>query len=336
MKTKWCIIGAGGIADRRTIPAILKDENSELVAVMDRVPAVAQAIGEKYSVPYFSDEAEMLKNTDCDAVYIGTPVMCHFEQAMTALSFGKHTFVEKPICINAEQSKQLVDAFKKAGKQLTIGYMMKHHNLHEQAKSLIKADQIGQVNNVRVQFSCWYPDIAGAWRQKKSLGGGGAIMDLGVHCIELVEYLLDDEIDEVKSVYSTRTFSYEVEDGGIIAFKTKGGVLGHIDVNFNIPDLASESKLELYGSKGYILCKGTLGQEETGTMAHLYAPQGDYSAMQNRMVSEPVTFQGAGSDLYGKQIALFVKAVQSGTPDYFYADRAVQVQQIVDKIYQEN
>ena len=73
MKTKWCIIGAGGIADRRTIPAILKDENSELVAVMDRVPAVAQAIGEKYSVPYFSEETEMLKNTDCDAVYIGTP-----------------------------------------------------------------------------------------------------------------------------------------------------------------------------------------------------------------------------------------------------------------------
>lgn len=336
MKIKWCIIGAGGIADRRTIPAILKDENSELVAVMDRVPAVAETIGKKYGVKYFQTEEEMLESCDCDAVYIGTPVMCHYEQAMTALKYGKHVFVEKPICINATQSRALVDAFKKEGKQLTIGYMMKYHNLHEQAKSLIKADQIGQVNNVRVQFSCWYPDIAGAWRQKKSLGGGGAIMDLGVHCIELVEYLLDDEIDEVKSVYSTRTFSYEVEDGGIIAFKTKGGVLGHIDVNFNIPDLASESKLELYGSKGYILCKGTLGQEETGSLAHLYAPQGDYSAMQNRTVSEPVTYAGGGADLYGKQIALFVEILQSGKPDYFYADRAVQVQEIVDKIYAEN
>lgn len=336
MKIKWCIIGAGGIADRRTIPAILKDENSELVAVMDRMPAVAEAIGKKYGVKYFQTEEEMLRACDCDAVYIGTPVMCHFEQAMTALKYGKHVFVEKPIYINAKQSRALVDAFKKAGKQLTIGYMMKYHNLHEQAKSLIQADQIGQVNNVRVQFSCWYPDIAGAWRQKKSLGGGGAIMDLGVHCIELVEYLLDDEIDEVKSVYSTRTFSYEVEDGGIIAFKTKGGVLGHIDVNFNIPDLASESKLELYGSKGYILCKGTLGQEETGSLAHLYAPQGDYSAMQNRKVSEPVTYMGGGADLYRKQIALFVGILQSGKPDYFYADRAVQVQEIVDRIYEEN
>lgn len=330
---RWCIIGAGGIADRRTIPAIIKDKNSQLVAVMDRVPAVAEKIGEKYSVPHFTSESEMLEKVDCDAVYIGTPVSCHYEQAMLALKHGKHVFVEKPICIGAEQSRALVDAFKAAGKQLTIGYMMKHHNLHEQAKLLIQDDKIGQVNNVRVQFACWYPDIAGAWRQKKALGGGGAIMDLGVHCIELVEYLLDDEISEVKSLYSTRTFSYEVEDSGIVVFKTKGGVLGHIDVNFNIPDLAAESKLELYGSKGYILCRGTLGQEETGSMSHLYAPQGDYSAMQNRTVCEPVTYQGAGNDLYGKQIALFVKRVQSGQPDYFYADRAVQVQEIIDEIY---
>lgn len=333
---KWCIIGAGGIADRRTIPAILKDEKSELVAVMDRVPAVAENIGKKYGVPYFSDEAEMLKTVDCDAVYIGTPVMCHYEQAMTALSFGKHVFVEKPICINAAQSRGLVDAFKKANKQLTIGYMMKYHNLHEKAKELIKNDEIGQVNDIRAQFSCWYPDIKGAWRQVKSLGGGGAIMDLGVHCIELIEFLLDEEIVEVKSLYSTRTFSYEVEDGAVIIFRTKGGALGHIDVNFNIPDDASQSKLEVYGTKGYLQCHGTLGQEEVGTLSHLYAPQGDYSAMQSRTVAKAVEYEGGKADLYEKQIRLFRETVESGTPDYFYADRAVQVQEIVDKIYNEN
>ena len=333
MGVKWVVIGAGGIADRRTIPAILKNKDSILVAVMDRVPAVAEAIGKKYSVPYFTEEEEMLKNVDCDAVYIGTPVMCHINQALIALRYGKHVFVEKPIAINAEDAERLVNAFKSAGKQIAIGYMMKYHNLHEQAKSLIKDGEIGQVNSVRAQFTCWYPEIPNAWRQKKELGGGGAIMDLGVHCIELLEYLLDDEIDEVKSLYSTRTFSYEVEDGGVIIFRTKGGVLGHIDVNFNIPDMASESKLELYGSKGYIQCRNTLGQEETGTLSHLYAPQGDYSAQQSRMVREPIVYQGAGADLYEKQIALFCQQIENGSLDYFYADRAVQVQITVDKIY---
>lgn len=335
-KIKWGIVGAGGIADRRTIPAILKNENSELVAVMDRVPATAKTIGEKYRVPYFTDEADLLEHCDCDAVYIGTPVMCHYEQAMTALRYGKHVFVEKPVALTAEEGRRLVDAFKTAGKQITVGYMMKYHNLHESAKAKIKADGIGQVNNVRAQFSCWYPDIPGAWRQKKALGGGGAIMDLGVHCIELIEFLLDDEIEEVKSLYSTRTFSYEVEDGGVILFKTKGGVLGHIDVNFNIPDAVSESKLELYGSKGYIICKGTLGQEETGSMSYLYAPQGDYSAMQSREVGAPVVSEGGKADLYEKQIGLFVKALQNGAIDYRDADRAVQVQEVVDQIYGNN
>lgn len=333
---KWCVIGAGGIADRRTIPALISDRENELVAVMDKAEQTAQAVGEKYGVKWFTDEEKMLSEVDCDAVYIATPVAFHKAQALTVLRFGKHLFMEKPVAINHDDSNDILRAFQKAKKQLSIGYMMKYHNLHEQAKCLIEEDGVGQVNSVRAQFTCWYPDIAGAWRQKKSLGGGGAIMDLGVHCIELIEFLLGEEIDEVKSFYSTRTFSYEVEDGAVLIFRTKSGVLGHIDVNFNVPDKASESKLEIYGSKGYILCKGTLGQEESGTLSHLYSPQGDYSAKQNRTTDKPTEYAGGGENLYVKQLQAFRKAVESGTPDYFYAERAVHVQKLVDSIYADD
>lgn len=335
MKLKWCVIGAGGIADRRAIPALLKDEKSELVAIMDRNLETAKRIGEKYGVQYFTNAEEMLKNCSADAVYIGTPVALHFEQAMLSLSYGKHVFVEKPITITEQDGAKLLTAFKKAKKQLTVGYMMKYHNLHQKAKAIIDNGEIGKVNDVRAQFSCWYPDINNAWRQKKALGGGGAIMDLGVHAIELIEYLLDDEIIDVKSFYSTRTFSYEVEDGGVVIFKTKGGVLGHIDVNFNIPDNASTSKLELYGDKGYVISLGTLAQEEKGCLKHLYAPQGDYSAMQNRVASEPVEYLGENGDLYLKQMVAFREMIESGTPDYTYTEKAVHVQGVVDNIYNE-
>ena len=335
MKTRWCVIGAGGIADRRTIPAILSDENNELVAIMDKVEAVAAKLGEKYGVKHYSDEEEMLKENACDAVYIGTPVMCHYSQAMTALKYGANVFVEKPIGFNAQEGHRLVEAFKKAGKLLFVGYMMKYHNLHVMAKDLISAGKIGQVNDVRLQFSCWYPDIAGAWRQKKALGGGGAVMDLGVHCIELAEYVLGEEITEVKAFFGTRTFSYEVEDSAVVIFRTESGVLGHMDVNFNVPDNASESKMEIYGSEGYVVCKGTLGQEETGTLRYLRSPQGDYAAQQNRVTEEPEYFSGEKGNLYLKQIQHFCKLLSGGELDYFTADRAVQVQSIVDKIYSE-
>ena len=91
---------------------------------------------------------------------------------MLALKYGKHVFVEKPVALNAKDGKTLVDAFEKANKQLTIGYMMKYHNLHQKAKDIIDNGEIGRVNDARAQFSCWYPDIENAWRQKKELGGG--------------------------------------------------------------------------------------------------------------------------------------------------------------------
>ena len=333
---KWCVIGAGGIADRRTIPAILSDKESTLVAVMDRVPAVAEAVGKKYGVPYFTDEAEMLSSVSADAVYIGTPVFCHKHQIELAASHGKHVFVEKPIAMNAKEGAEILAFCREKGVALTVGYMMKHHSLHEKAKTLIRDGAIGNVNCVRAQFTCWYPDIPGAWRQDPALGGGGALMDLGVHCIELIEYLLDDEIEDVEGMLSHRTFSYAVEDGAVVVFRTKGGVLGHIDVAFNIPDAASESKLELYGAAGYLQAKGTLAQEEVGVLTHLYAPQGDYDAAQSRVTHEPVTYLPEGENLYLRQIRLFRETVAKGEFDYFYAERAVQVQSVIDKIYEKN
>lgn len=333
-KIKWCVIGAGGIADRRTIPAIMKDEGSELVAVMDRVPEVAEAIGKKYGVAYYTDEREMLASTDADAVYIGTPVFAHKEQALTALEFGKSVFVEKPITMTSAEAEELVDAFRKAGKQLTVGYMMKHHNLHERAKAMIEGGEIGKPVSVRAKFSCWYPDIPGAWRQQKKLGGGGAFMDLGVHCAELIEYVLDDEITEIKSMTATSTFSYEVEDSAVVIFRTKGGVLGTIEANFNISDAASTSALEIYGNSGYVSCKGTLAQTEGGTLTHLYAPQGDYSAMQDRVNSEPKTYEGECADLYQKQIGRFNELLLAGKTDLYFAEKAVHIQKLTEMVYE--
>ncbi len=334
---RWAVIGAGGIADRRMIPALLSDPNNRLVAVMDKNAEVAEKIAKKYSVnAWYSDEETMLSEIECDAVYIGTPVFCHYKQAMTALKYGANVFMEKPIAMNAKEGAALVKAFKKKGKQLTIGYMMPLHNLHVKTKNLVKRGKLGQVNNVRAQFSCWYPDIPGSWRQKKSLGGGGCVMDLAVHCIDLIQNVLGEKIVEVKSFLATNTFSYEVEDSGLLAFRTESGCLGHIDVNFNIPDDCSVSRLELYGTKGSVYAEGTLGQEEIGKLRYIYAPQGDYDAAQSRVKAKATTYYGAKGNLYLKQAQAFCSLLKSGKTDYTLAENAVYIQGLCDKIYKGN
>lgn len=336
-KIKWAVIGAGGIADRRAIPALLEDKNNIIVAVMDAVPEVAKAVADKYGIEkYFSDEEEMLKNICCDAVYIATPVFCHYRQSMLALKYGLNVFMEKPIALNAKEGKEILDAFKAAGKQLTVGYMMGYHNLHQKARELIDDGKLGDLNLVKMQFSCWYPDIPGAWRQNKALGGGGAIMDLAVHCLELFTCVTGEEFEKCSAYFTTKTFDYEVEDTAVITFKSNKGTLGHIDVNFNIPDSCAEGTIEIYGTMGSIITKGTLGQEETGEMRFVYSPQGAYDAQQSRSVAKAKTYTGKGANIYTKQFKAFNKSVAAGTPDYEKAQRALSIQALCDKMYSEN
>ncbi len=331
---KWCVIGAGGIADRRGIPALLSDPRNEIVAVMDRSKDVARAVAEKYGISaYYDDAEEMLKNIDCQLVYIATPVFCHFDQAMLALRYGKHTLIEKPLAMNSREAQTLLDAYMAAGKQLTIGYMMGYHNLHEKMRQIIAEGGIGQLQNARFQFACWYPDIPGAWRQTKALGGGGCIADLGVHCMELFSSITGDDIAQCKAYLSTRTFRYEVEDSAVIIFRSKTGVLGHIDVNFNLPDAAVQSKVEFYGTAGSIVALGTMGQTESGTMEYIHAPQGDYEAAQNRVDPVPETYTGAGGNIYLKQFNDFADMVRREKPCYDNALQALKIQKLCDEIY---
>jgi predicted dehydrogenase len=332
---KWCVIGAGGIADRRTIPGLLLDEGSELVAVMDKAPAVAEAVGKKYGVPAFSDEKEMLKAVECDAVYISTPVMCHYEQAMAALEAGRHVLLEKPVASTSEESEKLVEAFKKAGKQLSIGYMMKMHNLHGKAKELIAADGIGQVVNVRAQFCCWYPDIPGAWRQIKALGGGGAMMDLGVHCIDLLQYISGQKITRLSGLCSNLTFDYEIDDSASVLFQTEKGTHGYVDANFNVRDDVSDTKLEFYGTKGSIVCYGTVSQEEIGkTKVSITLKGQGYDINHEKGEQEVYELTHVKESLYKKEVESFGDSILNGTPVQVPATDGAYVQKICEATYE--
>jgi predicted dehydrogenase len=244
--------------------------------------------------------------------------------------------MEKPITLGAKDGKKLLNAFKKAGKQLMIGYMMGYHNLHVKARNLIQSGGIGDVNLFKLQFTCWYPDIPGAWRQTRAYSGGGAIMDLAVHCMELFTSITGEDFEKCTAYFTTKTFQYEVEDSAVITFKSEKGILGHIDVNFNVPDNAATGKMEIYGTAGSIITEGTLAQEEIGKMKYIYSPQGDYEAQQQRVTGKAVTYRGKGGNMYTKQFAAFGKLILSGKLDYTNAERALRIQELCDEMYKHN
>ena len=335
MKINWGVIGCGGIAFRRTIPGLVKSENANLVAVMDTNFEVAKQVQKEFNASYAFDNVEDLLNLDeIDAVYIATPVFCHKEQVLKAASKKKHILLEKPMGLTVADSIEIKEFCEKQGVKLGVGLMMRFNSLHQQIKDIISSGQLGEIVSMRCQFTCWYPEIEGAWRQKKALSGGGALMDMGVHCIDLLRFVSSLEAKEIVSLQSNQLFSYEVEAASSVIMKMENGALAYVDAAFNIPDEVSVSKLEIYLTGGSIFLKGSLAQDETGegTLILTDGLKG-YDAQQNRKTEESTRLIAKDGNLYTKEIEAFENAIINGTEPPVTAEDAIKAQQIVEAAY---
>jgi predicted dehydrogenase len=263
----WGIIGSAGIADKRTIPeGIIPSEGSRLVALMGPHEEKLKPMAEKYGIDRcYTSEEELLSDPDVDAVYVASPNYLHHRQSIAAAEAGKHVLCEKPFAMDVRECEEIIAACKKNDVKLSVGFMMRFHSCHQEAQRIAEEDRLGQLVTSRVQFGFWYPDIQGAWRQIKAQGGGGSLMDLGIHGIDLVRMFMGD-VTEVSAFNDTLIHNYDVEDSSLIIMKFESGAYGVVDSFFNIARPAGGNALEVNGTKGSVLSQGSIGQSSTGTL----------------------------------------------------------------------
>ena len=128
MSIGWGVIGASGIANRRTIPeGIIPAKNGNLVAVMGTSEERTRAVAEEYNVKWYLKEEELLNDKEVQAVYVATPTYLHAQQTIRALRAGKHVLCEKPMAMNLSEAEQMIAEAEKHDCQLAIGYMMRFH-----------------------------------------------------------------------------------------------------------------------------------------------------------------------------------------------------------------
>jgi len=335
-KVKWGVLGAGGIADRRTLPGMMLTDNAELVAVMEVVPGLAPKLAEKYGAKrWYTDADSLLADPEVEAVYIASPVGFHASQVRAAIKAGKHILVEKPVAATSAESKALCDEAASKGLLMATGLMMRFNTYHQQIKKLIADGKLGQVVSCNALFSCWYPDMPGNWRQSKATAGGGAMTDMGIHCLDLIEYITDSKIVKVGGLAETMTFKYDVEDASSALFKLSCGAFGTVDAYFNIPDEAVKWRLEFYGTKGSIITEGTIGQMDGGD-AYAILTGGDkaYDATQDRNETGAVKLSGELGNIYAREIASFSDSILNGTPVEVPAYDGARIQKVIEKIYE--
>lgn len=336
MEVKWGVIGCGGIADRRTLPGMMLCDNAELVAVMDANKAAAERCREKYSAKYaFDNIEELLAIDEIEAVYIASPVFCHKEQAMKAADAKKHILIEKPVGLTSKEAEKIAAYCESKGVKLGVGFMMRFHAYHQKMREIVQSGKIGEIVSARAQLTCWYPEMENCWRQDVKLSGGGAMMDMGVHCVDLIRYITGLEVTEVAGLTGNQIFNYSVEDAGGTIFRLNNGATAYVDANFNIPDDAAKCKIEFYGTKGSIFAQGTISQVEGGEIEILCSDDNaQYDANQNRKEIQPLEVRVEFGNMYTKEIEAFGKAVKGEGEIPVTAADAIMSQRVIEAAYE--
>lgn len=337
---KWGIIGCGGIAKRRMIPAASEMKNSEFVAMMDIDRAVTDEVARACGAKAYYNESDLLADPGLQAVYIATPVFLHHKQVLQAAAAGKHILVEKPLAMSIEQGEEMVAACRKAGVYLVEGYMMKHHALHVKARDIVARGDIGSVVSARAQLSCWYPDIPGAWRQDPNLGGGGALIDMATHCYDLLEFIIGSPIKEVFAFTNTLTFGYSVDDSSTTLLRFENGAHATVEAFFNVPDSAGQDRLEIYGNKGSIQGECTIGQMPTGKMvAYLSDDSKGYDAEQSKdnllLAVQEIGYEPV--NMYASEVDYLSQCIESSTaPEINTGEHGLHVLKVAKAAYESS
>jgi len=332
---RWGVIGAGGIADRRTIPGMLDAKNARLVAVMEVSMEAAQRLCAKYNAKRaYDSEAALLADPEVDAVYIASPVVVHARQAMLAADAGKHILLEKPIAMNSGEGQQVLDYCADKGVRIGAGLMMRFGSHILRMKQEIAQGKIGTVVSGYSQFTLWLPPEEGNWRQSREKAGGGCMMDMGVHTIDLMEYITGMRATHVASFNETVAFDYDVEDTSTVMLRMENGAQCVVQTNFNIPDEAAKWRLEFFGTKGRLMGDTVIGQNDGGKLGAVFIDAvGAYDATQDHVDNAGVQLPADFGNMYTREIESFSDSILNGKPLAVPASDAVHVQRIMEKAY---
>jgi len=252
---RWGIVGAGDIAERVMAPAMRQAPHGELVAVVRRDRAAAEAFAQRHGARRaYSAVDELLRDPDVDAVYVATPVHRHCPDTLAAAARGKHVLCEKPMALNVGEAERMRAACDEARVQFMTCFYQRFNARNHKIRELLAAGTIGRVTAVRMNFSGRFPDRPGAWRQDPAQSGGGCYMDNASHCVDLLRFLFG-EIVAVSAFVDTLAASYPVEDTATSILRLANGAHAVVTSYWSTddPDEQRNSQLEISGTGGVIV-----------------------------------------------------------------------------------
>ncbi|MBE1444619.1 Gfo/Idh/MocA family protein [Paenibacillus sp. OAS669] len=253
-KIKFAIIGAGVIAPLHA-RAIQQHPEAELVAVVDSVPGKAQQLAEEYGIPHVYEQiGQLLKQCEVDAVCICLPSGMHSAAAIAAAEAGKHVLCEKPLDITLESMDAMIAACRSHNVKLATVFQKRTTELALMTRRAVQEGKLGKLvlgdAYLKYYRSPEYYRSAD-WRGTWEVDGGGALMNQGVHGVDIIRWIMGD-VDSVFAYAAPLVRDIEVEDTAVAVVKYKNGAFGVIQGATSV-NPGQEPRFEIHGEHGSII-----------------------------------------------------------------------------------
>ncbi|WP_018480105.1 Gfo/Idh/MocA family protein [Pontibacter roseus] len=325
-KPRLGFLGVGWIG-RNRMEVIAKNGAAEVAYVSDTSPNNAEeAMKFAPNAQLLNSLESILEHQELDAVVIATPSAFHAEQSMLALEAGKAVFCQKPLGRNLEETKRVVETARRQNKLLGVDLSYRYTQAMQQVYQVVKSGELGQVYAVELVFHNAYgPDKA--WFYEPKLSGGGCVIDLGVHLIDLALWSLG--FPEVKQVNShlyakgkpISMAEGKVEDYATASIELKTGTHLQLSCSWNLP-AGQEAIISatFYGTGGGVALKNINGS------FYDFVAERYYGTKTEQLVSPPDEWSGRAGVAWAERL-------QKGEGFSEEAEEFVKVAEVLDKIY---
>ena len=341
------LVGCGGIANGKHLPGLSKVKGVELVAFCDIVENRAHEAAAKYGVKgakVYTDYAKLLADTSIDVVHVLTPNDSHAEIAIASLESGKHTLSEKPMAKKAVDARRMVEAAKKSGKKLTIGYQSRHRADSQYLKSAIERGDLGEIYYAKAHavrrraVPTW-----GVFLDEEKQGGG-PLIDIGTHALDLALWLMDNYKPKVVLGQTYKKLSHKenaanafgswdpklftVEDSAFAFITMENGASITLEASWALNTLqVDEAKCTLCGTEGGADMIGGL-RLNGESFSRLWETKVDTHA------GGVAFYSGASETDSDREARLWIDAIRNDTPPVVLPEQACVVSEILEAIYE--
>jgi predicted dehydrogenase len=257
---RFGIVGFGLHAVKRLMPGFALSKNCKVTALSRRDIARARESSRQYEIPLaFDSVAELCRSPEVDAVLVTTPNALHLKDVLTAIDSGKAVLCEKPLAMNAAEARQMVEAAQRRNVNFGVAHVFRFDESVRKFREHVAAGAIGRPIFARSEFSFLAdPSHPRKWLYDASVAGAGPVFDIGVHCIDTLRFILQDEVVRVSATANSDKRSGDVESVAALTLEFARGTLATVLVSYRAE---YRTPLEIVGDTGVLWATDALNVE---------------------------------------------------------------------------